>query len=97
MAATILVVDDEPNYRLIIGQLLESEGYSVVEAGSGREAFELFRDSPELDLVMTDITMPDGDGMELLAKIKSERSEVPVVMLTAHNDTKLAVDRKSVV
>jgi two-component system NtrC family response regulator len=92
MTATILVVDDEPNYRLVIGQLLESKGYNVVEAGSGREALDLFRERPEMDLVMTDITMPDGDGMELLTKIKSERSEVPVVMLTAHNDTKLAVD-----
>jgi CheY-like chemotaxis protein len=60
MTATILVVDDEPNYRLIIGQVLESEGYNVVEAGSGREALDIFRDSPEMDLVMTDITMPDG-------------------------------------
>ncbi|MDR2367146.1 MAG: sigma 54-interacting transcriptional regulator [Deltaproteobacteria bacterium] len=92
MTATILVVDDEPNYRMIIGQLLESSGYDVVQAGSGREALDLFRESPEMDLVMTDITMPDGDGMELLTKVKAERNEVPVVMLTAHNDTKLAVE-----
>ncbi|MDR1676773.1 MAG: sigma 54-interacting transcriptional regulator, partial [Deltaproteobacteria bacterium] len=91
MKPTILLVDDEPNYRLIIGRILDAQGYNVVEAGSGREALELFRESLEMDLVMTDITMPDGDGMELLSKIKEERSEVPVVMLTAHNDTRLAV------
>ncbi|MDR1296414.1 MAG: sigma 54-interacting transcriptional regulator [Deltaproteobacteria bacterium] len=92
MTATILLVDDEPNYRLVIGQLLESRGYDVVEAASGREALDLFRERPETDLVMTDITMPDGDGMELLTKVKEERPEVPVVMLTAHNDAKLAVE-----
>ncbi|MDR0621986.1 MAG: response regulator, partial [Deltaproteobacteria bacterium] len=92
MDTTILVVDDEPNYRMIIGDILGNEGYEVVEAGSGAEALELFRNNPEIDMVMTDITMPGGDGMELLTKIKSERNEVPVVMMTAHNDTRLAVE-----
>ena len=92
MPESILVVDDEPNYRLIIGQVLEREGYDVVEAGDGREALEIFRERPELGMVLTDITMPGEDGLELLSKLKVERPEVPVVMLTAHHDVKLAVD-----
>ncbi|MDR3203499.1 MAG: sigma-54 dependent transcriptional regulator [Deltaproteobacteria bacterium] len=92
MAEKVLVVDDEPNYRLIIGQVLESEGYEVLESSSGREAFELFRERLDVDLVLTDITMPDGDGLELLSKVKAERSEVPVVMLTANIDVRLAVE-----
>ncbi|MDR1109999.1 MAG: sigma 54-interacting transcriptional regulator [Deltaproteobacteria bacterium] len=92
MSETILLVDDEDNYRLVMGQLLEAQGYHVVEAGSGREALEIFLEGPGMDLVMTDITMPDGDGLELLARIKEERAEVPVVMLTARNEVKVAVE-----
>jgi two-component system NtrC family response regulator len=92
MTETVLVVDDEPNYRLIIGQVLENEGWRVLEAGGGREAFAIFLERPELALVLTDVTMPDGDGLELLTWVKAERPEVPVVLLTAHNDVKLAVE-----
>ncbi|MDR1487860.1 MAG: sigma 54-interacting transcriptional regulator, partial [Deltaproteobacteria bacterium] len=92
MPETILVVDDEPNYRLILGQVLEAQGYEILEAGSGREAFELFWDNPQITLVLTDITMPDGDGLELLTKVKNHRTETPVIMLTAHIDVKLAVE-----
>jgi two-component system NtrC family response regulator len=92
MPDSILVVDDEPNYRLIIGQVLASEGFDVVEAGSGAEALDLFKARPELALVLTDITMPEGDGIELLTWVKEERPEVPVVMLTAHHDVRLAVE-----
>ncbi|MDR1545284.1 MAG: sigma 54-interacting transcriptional regulator [Deltaproteobacteria bacterium] len=92
MTETVLVVDDEPNYRLIIGQVLEAQGWEVLEAGGGREAFDIFLGRPELALVLTDVTMPDGDGLELLTWVKAERPEVPVVLLTAHNDVKLAVE-----
>jgi two-component system NtrC family response regulator len=92
MPETILVVDDEPNYRLIIGQVLAKEGFEVVEAQNGAEALELFLDRPDLALVLTDITMPGIDGMELLTRVKGERPEVPVVMLTAHADLGLAVE-----
>jgi two-component system NtrC family response regulator len=92
MPETILVVDDEPNYRLVLGQVLANEGFDVVEAQSGGEAIDLFLERPQVGLVLTDITMPGGDGMELLTKVKKERPEVPVVMLTAHIDVKLAVE-----
>ncbi|MDR2443636.1 MAG: sigma-54 dependent transcriptional regulator, partial [Deltaproteobacteria bacterium] len=92
MPETILVVDDEPNYRLILGQVLANEGFEVIEAQNGLEAFELFLENPRVGLVLTDITMPESDGLELLTKVKKERSEVPVVMLTAHIDVKLAVE-----
>ena len=91
MADCIMVVDDEPNYRLIIGQVLEDEGYEIIEAGNGGEAFEIFKEREDVGMVLTDITMPGGDGLELLSRIKAERPEVPVVMLTAHQDTKLTV------
>jgi DNA-binding NtrC family response regulator len=91
MAETILKVDDEPNYRLILGEMLTAEGYRILTASSGREAFEIFQDNIGLDAVLTDMTMPDGNGIELLEKIKAVRAEIPVIMLTAHGTVELAV------
>ncbi|MDR2141412.1 MAG: sigma 54-interacting transcriptional regulator [Deltaproteobacteria bacterium] len=88
---TILIVDDEPNYRLILGEVLEAEGYEVLQAESGRLAYEIFEESGRVDLVLTDMTMPDGDGIELLRKIKERAPEVPVILLTAHGTIELAV------
>ncbi|MDR2350586.1 MAG: sigma-54 dependent transcriptional regulator [Deltaproteobacteria bacterium] len=91
MNEVILIVDDEPNYQLVIGQMLLAEGYEVLSAGSGDEAYKIFLDHPETGLVLTDMTMPNGNGIELLEKVKALRPEVPVVMLTAHGTVELAV------
>ncbi|MDR1035827.1 MAG: sigma-54 dependent transcriptional regulator, partial [Deltaproteobacteria bacterium] len=91
MEGKILIVDDEPNYQLIIGDILVEEGCSVLTAGSGNEAFQIFSEDPEVDLVLTDMTMPNGSGIDLLEKTKKARPEVPVIMLTAHGTVELAV------
>ncbi|MDR1166517.1 MAG: sigma 54-interacting transcriptional regulator [Deltaproteobacteria bacterium] len=91
MDELILIVDDEPNYQLVISEMLTAEGYAVLTAGSGEEAFKLFEAHPEMDLVLTDMTMPNGNGIELLEKVKEARPEVPVIMLTAHGTVELAV------
>ncbi|MDR2612687.1 MAG: sigma 54-interacting transcriptional regulator [Deltaproteobacteria bacterium] len=91
MTDKILIVDDEPNYQLVIGEMLEAEGYRVLTAGSGDEAFRIFAGDPEVDLVLTDMTMPNGSGIELLDKVRGMRPEVPVIMLTAHGTVELAV------
>ncbi|MDR1315156.1 MAG: sigma 54-interacting transcriptional regulator [Deltaproteobacteria bacterium] len=91
MEEKILIVDDEPNYQLVISQMLENEGYTVLTAGSGNEAFRIFSEDPEVDLVLTDMTMPNGNGIELLEKAREMRPEVPVIMLTAHGTVELAV------
>ncbi|MDR2352794.1 MAG: sigma-54 dependent transcriptional regulator [Deltaproteobacteria bacterium] len=71
--------------------MLSAEGYEVFTAGSGDEAFLIFEAHPEVDLVLTDMTMPNGSGIELLEKVKETRPEVPVIMLTAHGTVELAV------
>ncbi|MDR1608732.1 MAG: sigma-54 dependent transcriptional regulator, partial [Deltaproteobacteria bacterium] len=89
---TILMVDDEPNYRLIMGELLESEGYEVLLAESGRLAFEMLVEHGRVDLILTDMTMPDGGGIELLVKVKEHSPEIPVILLTAHGTIERAVE-----
>ncbi|MDR1041979.1 MAG: sigma 54-interacting transcriptional regulator [Deltaproteobacteria bacterium] len=91
MIEKILIVDDEPNYQLVIGEMLKAEGYTVLTAGSGEEAFRIFAGDPEVDLVLTDMTMPNGSGIDLLEKTRKMRPEVPVIMLTAHGTVELAV------
>jgi DNA-binding response OmpR family regulator len=77
----ILVVDDDPDIRGLLRELLERRGYTVSEAGDGHEALRaVFEKRP--DLVVLDITMPGVDGWKTLERIR-ELSDVPVVMLTA--------------
>jgi DNA-binding NtrC family response regulator len=87
----ILVVDDEVNLRAVLKGLLDREGYSVEEAGDGASGLALAR-SKGFAVVITDLRMPGLDGMALLASLKSEQPELPVVVLTAHGDVSRAVE-----
>lgn len=80
----VLVVDDEPDIRNIVGILLAAEGYQVLEAGSGREALEQLRRQGAVDLVILDIMMPDMDGVTACRKLR-EVSMAPVLFLTARS------------
>lgn len=81
--ARILLVDDEAGNRRVYGDLLEREGYSVRLAGCGDEAFALAAESPP-DLVLSDVSMPDGDGLSLLARLRAEKktARVPVILMS---------------
>ncbi|MBE6644163.1 MAG: response regulator transcription factor [Ruminococcaceae bacterium] len=78
----ILVCDDEAEIRNITRILLESAGYEVVEAQSGRMAVELILENRDVDLCIMDIMMPEVSGIEAAAKIR-EISSVPIIFLTA--------------
>jgi len=80
-AALILVVDDDPDLRDLVRELLERAGHSVRTAASGREALKLLYDvRPQL--IVLDVTMPDLDGWATLERVR-DVTEVPVLMLTA--------------
>lgn len=87
----ILIADDEKNMRWILGKNLKSDGFNVIEASNGEEAFELFIDQ-EPDMVILDYRMPGIDGMEVLRRIKTINDKVPVIMVTAHGSTDAAVE-----
>jgi two-component system NtrC family response regulator len=88
---TILIVDDEKNYLVVLEALLSPEGYEIVTTDSGQEALRLFRGS-DIDLVITDMKMPGMSGMELLEACKATNGDVPVIMMTAFGTIEMAVE-----
>ena len=90
IAKTILIVDDEPDIREVLGISLMDMGYLTVEAENATQAFDVFvKKQPQI--VVTDIKMPGGDGIALLRKIKHENPETEVIMITGHGDMNLAI------
>lgn len=91
MVEKILLVDDEEGIRKVLGISLKDSGYEVLTAESGAEALRIFsKERPPI--VLTDIKMPGMDGIELLQRIKEERPETEVIMITGHGDMELAIE-----
>ncbi|MFZ1987160.1 MAG: sigma-54 dependent transcriptional regulator [Desulfatitalea sp.] len=88
---TILIVDDEKNYPLILSAVLQEEGFETLTANSGQEALAVL-DNSDVDLVLTDMKMPRMDGIELLQHIKTKDAELPVIMMTAYGTVEKAVE-----
>ncbi|CDN32220.1 Sigma-54 dependent transcriptional regulator/response regulator [Mucinivorans hirudinis] len=89
--AKILIVDDERSIRNTIRELLEMEGYKCETAENGKQALEMSTKGG-WDLVITDIKMPEMDGVELLAALHRDFSDLPVVMISGHGTIDIAVD-----
>jgi two-component system chemotaxis sensor kinase CheA len=85
LAPKVLVVDDQFTVRELQRSILEAAGYRVTTARNGREACAEIASDPEIDLVVTDVQMPEMDGIELLKTIRQDprRSSLPVVILTS--------------
>jgi len=89
--AHVLVVDDEDDLCVLIAMRLEHHGYAVSTEGTMRGALELL--SREVfDLVILDLRLDDGDGMQLLDRIRERDPDLPVIMLTAHGSIETAVE-----
>ncbi|MCJ7593746.1 MAG: sigma-54 dependent transcriptional regulator [Desulfobacterales bacterium] len=88
---TILIVDDEKNYLVVLEALLAPEGYEIVTADNARAALRVIEES-DLDLVITDMKMPGMNGMELLEESKKIKPELPVIMMTAFGTIEMAVE-----
>ena len=80
----ILVVDDESRMRKLVKDFLQREGYSVLEAGDGMEAMDIFYEQ-KIDLVILDVMMPRMDGWQTCREIRRD-STVPIIMLTARSE-----------
>ena len=88
---TILIVDDEKNYLLVLEALLGPEGYEILTCDNAKESLRLIRES-DLDLVITDMKMPGMNGIELLEECKKAKPHLPVIMMTAYGTIELAVE-----
>jgi YesN/AraC family two-component response regulator len=77
----ILIIDDEPQIRSMIRLILEREGYAVMEASDGIEGLRLFREKPA-DLVITDLIMPNKDGIGMIIEIRKEFPNVKIVAMS---------------
>ena len=87
----ILVVDDELNMRLVLGAMLKKEGHQVAMASDGREALAILG-KEEMDVVVTDLKMPNLDGLGLLSRVMDSWPATPVIIITAHGTVATAVD-----
>ena len=81
-AAKILVVDDEPMVRRFVVTTLQSRGFAVVEASSGREGLKYFSEHDPVDLVLTDVLMPIMTGPEMVQRILKIDPTVKVIFMT---------------
>ena len=87
----ILVVDDEPEIGWLLSRILGEDGYQVRTAKTGKEALaKIEKEQP--DLIFLDVKLPGQDGMAVLQKIKESKSKQLVIMLTAHEDVRTAVE-----
>ena len=87
---TILVVDDEPQIRRMLRRILEPRGYLCLEAGGVNEAVEVL-DRETIELVLSDINMQDGSGLDLILEIQPRIPDVSVIMVTSTDDASVAV------
>jgi CheY-like chemotaxis protein len=79
--AHILIVDDEPQIRAFMAIRLQDEGHTISEAVDGKEALEKMQ-TEQFDLLITDILMPERDGLETLMNLRRQRSRLPVIAIT---------------
>jgi DNA-binding NtrC family response regulator len=78
---TILVIDDEAGYRDMLKFELTMDGFSVLQAAGGREAFHVLSDAP-VDLIITDMKMPEMDGLDVLTAVRKDHPRMPFVLMT---------------
>jgi len=81
----ILVVDDEENARVALSKILTHDGYKVSSAGNGLEALNFLR-SNEVELIITDLNMPEMNGLMFLRELKRSYPSSKVIMITAYGE-----------
>src|SRR5215213_7646179 len=93
MSGTILVLDDDPVQRRLLGAMVRRFGYAPIVAGSGDQALSILRapDGERIDIAVVDLVMPDLDGLGLLAKLHEAGIETPVIVQTAHGSIETVV------
>jgi CheY-like chemotaxis protein len=81
---SVLIVDDNPHFRMIVQFNLKRLGYAVSDTGSAQEAIEIARKNEDIDLLITDVEMPGMSGVELARKIREIRPRVKVLSISGY-------------
>ncbi|MBF0453357.1 MAG: response regulator [Magnetococcales bacterium] len=79
--ARILIIEDERQVREVLKQMLEKAGFEVDTANNGSEGVQRFKDNPA-DLVVTDILMPEKDGLETIEELTNRQSDLPIIAIS---------------
>ena len=82
---TILLVEDENGIRLALVRALSRQGYDAIGAANGAEAMRLLAERPDIDLIVTDLTMPQMTGEQLAQRVEVERPGLPVVLMSGYS------------
>jgi DNA-binding NtrC family response regulator len=88
----ILIVDDEASLRTALFRALDRKGYQVITSATYKEAETVSQTDKALDLALVDLRLPDGDGIELMSKLRSVHPNIQVIILTGHASIETAVD-----
>ena len=89
----ILVVDDEPAVRMVTKRILQRNGYAVLEASGGPEALRVLREHPgPIQLLLTDVIMPEMNGRELAERVRERRPGIKVMYMSAYSPEAIALD-----
>lgn len=89
--ATILLVDDDPMFRVMLRTFLSKHDFTIIEASTGTESLRSLNSNPEIQLVLTDLRLPDLNGLEVITEIKRRNPQMPIIMMTSFGDIKTAV------
>ena len=91
----VLLAEDEPLVRKLIQRFLHSWGYRVFSASNGREAMEIAEEhTGEIDLLVSDVTMPEMEGPELAERLKAKRPGLQVILLSGYSHTRIVLQRE---
>jgi two-component system cell cycle sensor histidine kinase/response regulator CckA len=85
VSGAAMVIEDEHSLRIAVSKSLRRMGFSVIEAGDGQSAIQLFRTTPCIDVVLLDMTLPGMSGIEVLAELRKIRPDIKVILTTAYS------------
>ena len=78
----ILVIDDDDDVRQLICKMISSEGFTVLEAANGVEGMKTIRSEPEIDLVITDLIMPEKEGLETIKELRQDFPHIKILAIS---------------
>ena len=85
MIATVLIIDDEEKLRNLLSRIIKSEGFEVSEASDCKTALKKV-DSSHFDIIICDVKLPDGNGIDLIKQLKTKNKESEIILLTAYGN-----------